>query len=424
MSGQTEFFHGVSCESLYDCGDGAYMELAGNSSRAVFDECVKGLTAKGFSPFSSDSIGENYGATLSDGSCFAHVYYCESEKALRVIYDPFTAVFENEAAVGEAACGTLMYQFETDHSLIDCGMCYIFKCCDGSFFIIDSAHFFSHNDNDRIHKFLSERTPPNKKIVIAGWYFSHAHNDHINKFMDFLKYNADDCIIEKLYYNFVPLSHKDSHQWSQRDRDLMKDFHRLVARYPDIPKVKLHTLQKFYVRNLCFRVLCTHEDVHPESLEMYNCSSTVLMLEVGSTKVLLPGDASGIEGDILLRRYGDYLTADIVQVAHHGHFGLSAELYEAVNARLALFPTTEIKFDEEYEVFEANRRAVEMSEKYIISSNGTAEIPLPYDGTVNMLADETFEDFARINRLWGYEYTDERKTELYREFLRRGGDTV
>ena len=36
--------------------------------------------------------------------------------------------------------------------------------------------------------------------------------------------------------------------------------------------------------------------------------------------------------------------------------------------------------------------------------------------------DETFEDFGKINRLWRYDYTDERKAELYSMFTTRGGD--
>ena len=33
-------------------------------------------------------------------------------------------------------------------------MCYIVRCCDGSFFVIDSAHMYSVNDDIRIIEFL------------------------------------------------------------------------------------------------------------------------------------------------------------------------------------------------------------------------------------------------------------------------------
>ena len=47
---------------------------------------------------------------------------------------------------------------------------------------------------------------------------------------------------------------------------------------------------------------------------------------------------------------------------------------------------------------------------------------MPYVyGNTKVLPDETFEDFNGIFNLWQYEYTDERKEQLYSEFLKRKG---
>ena len=105
---------------------------------------------------------------------------------------------------------TTLWQYEIDHSLIDCGMCYIVRACDGSFFIIDSAHTYSCRDDERIHQFLRERTPEGEKIRIAGWFFSHGHDDHIAQFTNFLKYCSNDVIIEGLYFNFPTFEHRDA----------------------------------------------------------------------------------------------------------------------------------------------------------------------------------------------------------------------
>ncbi|MBO5859442.1 MAG: hypothetical protein J6R20_06660, partial [Clostridia bacterium] len=60
--------------------------------------------------------------------------------------------------------------------------------------------------------------------------------------------------------------------------------------------------------------------------------------------------------------------------------------------------------------------------EYYIASNGAVEIPLPYKfGQTKVLPDETFEDFNGIYWLWCYEYTDEYKEKLYKEFLERKG---
>ena len=56
-----------------------------------------------------------------------------------------------------------------------------------------------------------------------------------------------------------------------------------------------------------------------------------------------------------------------------------------------MFPITQIKFDEEYPKLEANRRLIEISDYYYVSSNGTIEIPLTNKkGRIKKLPDEIF----------------------------------
>ena len=143
-------------------------------------------------------------------------------------------------------------------------------------------------------------------------------------------------------------------------------------------------------------------------------------MSADGSKVLLPGDCS-IESDkVIVRRFGDYLKCDVVQVSHHGHTGTSPEFYRLADAECALFAVTQIKFDEELPRQEANRTAIALAKEYHIASNGTAEIPLPYKfGQTKVYPDEIFENFNGIFNLWTYEYTDEYKEKLYNEFLER-----
>ena len=54
---------------------------------------------------------------------------------------------------------------------------------------------------------------------------------------------------------------------------------------------------------------------------------------------------------------------------------------------------------------------------------GTVELDLPYiKGSAKKFDDETFESFEGVYNLWGYQYTDERKEELRRLFVKNGGD--
>lgn len=130
-------------------------------------------------------------------------------------------------------------------------------------FVVDSGHYFQMNDNDRIHKFMRERTPEGQKIVINGWFITHAHTDHISKLMDFLKYNTDDVIIEGFYQNILPGEYdygSDNHEELEFAEKLFK----ALEEYP-APVYKLHSGMRFYIRNLAFDVLCNHEDISPNT---------------------------------------------------------------------------------------------------------------------------------------------------------------
>lgn len=397
---------------------GCELILFNNCTKADYDAQCALLENSGFSLFDENNIKENCHRTYRK-NITAHIYYCESENKLRIVADPCLTPYCTKPEICTNNKKTTLWQFEVDHTLIDCGMCYIIRCCDGSFFVIDSAHMYSVNDDLRIIEFL-KRFTNGKKPVVAGWFFSHCHEDHVCKFLDIVEYRRNEIEIQTVYYNFPDPDHRDANYWGECNYAVAMRFEKVLEEAKDINVVTLHTGQRFFVRNLKFTVLCTHEDIFPHSMQDYNNSSAVLMMEAEGSKVLFPGDASAESDKVLLRRYGDYLKCDVVQVSHHGHSGTSPEFYRLADAECALFAVTQIKFDEEYPRQEANRVAIDISKEYHIASNGAVEIPLPYVyGQTKIYPDETFEDFNGIFNLWTYEYSDEMKQKLYEEFLER-----
>lgn len=316
---------------------------------------------------------------------------------------------------------TVFYAFENDRTLIDCGMCLLIQCPDHSFFIVDSGHYFQPNDNDRIYRFMRERTPSDLKVTVCGWLITHGHTDHVSKLMDYLRYNTDDTVIEGFYHNLLTPDYAiwdGNHEEAQTAEKLLK----MISDYP-APVYILHTGMKFYVRNLSFEVLSTHEDLHPEFINDYNDTSVVVMLEVSGSKVFIPGDASVSVSRKLESRFANSLKCDIVQVSHHGHTGLSEKCYELLSADLAVFPVTRIMFEQDLPRHSANRKLIDSANQYFITGDGTVCIPLPYDrATVTKLPGETFEDFAKIKRLWKYDYSSDYKTYIYKTFIENGGD--
>lgn len=408
--------------TVYPCGDSAEMLLFRNMEQDIVNTYCEVLPIHGFTEVDQYTIPGSFFATYRRDSLTLCVNYFDGD--LRLTADPFTDAYQMSDPCPRIA-RTTIWQHEVDHSLIDCGMCFILRCCDGSFFIVDSGHYFQVNDNDRIHHFLRQRTPAGEKIRIAGWYLTHAHSDHVSKFSDFLRYNMDDVALEAVYYNFPDPFPPAGAGWGKRGNSLQGlNVGRQLREQTDFRKVKLHTGQRFAVRNLNFTVLCTHEDAFPTDNEDFNNTTTVLMMEAEGSKVLFCGDASDVESDIMERRWGNLLECDILQVAHHGHHGCSARFYELAKGKAALFSNTQIFFDKDLELEqEANATILRHAREYHISSNGTVEADLPYV-RFTCLPDETFEDFEKIKQLWGYEYTPERMAELYQAYLARGGKTA
>ncbi len=273
---------------------------------------------------------------------------------------------------------TTLYQFEVDHRNIDCGMCYIIQCEDGSFFVIDSAHMNSVMDHIRIHEFLRERTPKGEKIRIAGWFLSHAHQDHIFKFMDFIRCEYfDDYEIGAVYYNFPePGNYIIQKCLDDSDRETYREFRDLMDAHPELKKVTLHTGDEFKISNLSFRVLATWEDI-TDPIENFNDSSVVLMMEAEGQKVLFPGDAGKLEADFMVKKYGKALKSDILQLAHHCFRGGSVEFYEMADAPVLLVPTDQKHYDENRER-DTTKKAADLSKEMYIAGNGTVCIQLPY----------------------------------------------
>nr|MCR5149976.1 hypothetical protein [Clostridiales bacterium] len=399
-------------QSEYYCGGGCSMLLFENAEKAeLVKECEK-LKNAGFELYQKNGIHSNLFFTFRK-DITVHLSFFSALKQFRIIADPCISEYQREEIQVKHTSPTVLWQFEVDHSLIDCGMCYIIRCRDGSFFVIDSAHFYSINDDIRIINFLKKQSGE-KKPRVAGWYFSHCHEDHVDKFLDILRFHRDEISIDTLYYNFPSMECKGSECWDYASKIKLKLFEDEIKKHPDIKSVRLHAGQVFFVKNIKITVLCTHEDVYPASFEDFNNTSTAIVAETENTRILFPGDCSVESDKVLCKAYENDLKCDIVQVSHHGHTGCSSEFYEYAGAKCALFPVTSIKFDEDYPRHKANRRAIELAREWYVASNGTVEIPLPYGSKkTTVYPDETKEDWNGIYQLWCYEYTDEIKENSF-----------
>ena len=405
----------------FDCREGCYMQYFTDVSEEVCAAYRAALERTGFVVLQERTVNGNRFAALEKEHLRVNLLFTPCDGSLRITAaeNETTPRLTPDSCKGDTQ--TTFYAFENDQTLIDCGMCLLVQCPDDSFFVVDSGHYFQMNDNDRLYRFMRERTPEGKKVTVCGWLITHAHTDHVCKLMDFLKYNTRDVTIEGFYQNLLPA---DYAVWDGNHEEA-ETAEKLFAALEDFPApvYKLHTGMRFYARNLAFDVLSTFEDIFPEEIDDYNDSSAVVMMETEGSKIFIPGDAAVKASRLLEARWGETLRCDAAQIAHHGHTGLSARCYELLGADTVIFPVTRIMFEGDLPRHAANRKAIELASRYFITGDGTVCVPLPYQrDSVCKLPDETLEDFAKIERLWKYRYTDEYKAYIYHKFLENGGD--
>lgn len=347
-----------------------------------------------------------------------HVLFDAEKREVRLLRDNESDFIPSYHKIETGDQPVRFWQFEVGHSLIDCGMCYIFLLSDGTFCLIDSAHHYSVHDDERIVDFLRRHTPAGSPIIVKGWIFTHGHDDHIAKFLDVARYHPE-VKIQKIYENFIPEKMLPVDVFSTADRSFTASFRALIKEKA-IPRYRPHALDMFYIGDLKITVLCNYEDLLPEVPKNYNDSSLTFLVQAGEDRVLFLGDAGHMESEVLKTRYGSDLKCDIVQQAHHGHFGVTPDLYKKANAAVALFPTTYIKFCEELHRYPANEESLRIAKHVFVASDGTVGFTFPLrKNKIIRYPDETFEDFQAVERLWDYTYSDAYKQELRQRFADR-----
>ena len=110
--------------------------------------------------------------------------------------------------------------------------------------------------------------------------------------------------------------------------------------------VKVHTGQKFYLANATLEILMTYEDHNPRRICNSNDTCTIVRFSFANkdtptaaplTAIFL-ADAFRFQSRYLCAMYGSYLQSEIVQLAHHGNIGCEKPVYEAIAAKVVLFP--------------------------------------------------------------------------------------
>ena len=109
------------------------------------------------------------------------------------------------------------------------------------------------------------------------------------------------------------------------------------------------------------------------------------MTAPGLRSVLFLGDLGPEGGRDLLQTCADKLPSDVVQMSHHGHSGVTKEVYEKIAPRVCLWCAPDWLWEEEDVEFEPELWGTKHQRKWMeelgvrehyVTKDGTQEIPL------------------------------------------------
>lgn len=387
-AGEIPFYEFGATKNIYhSSGKTDVVKVTGTTAQdyAVY---LDFLRKAGFEVYTSNNIGDNLFITLTDGRIAVSCYYIAGTGVTRIVSEPkgvlFTRVCDNEYMDTGYEC--LLTGMKGETSVAAEGMGFIIRLCDGSFVIIDGGMGDPcHIDSERLMNILRSQSPQGtSKPVIAAWLFTHLHGDHIGVFNCFSIDHHDDVFIESFLYNFPKeeeVAASDSPYMLDDTIYRFNQFKKCMAGYyPEVPSIKIHTGDRFYVRNAVFEVLATLEDLYPKTIldGGMNDSTVLYKMTLGGQTTLWTGDIAFAAAELALEQFGNYLQSDILQMAHHGLNG-SVEFYSTVDPQYALLPVWEGGYETVIK-YPQNQWLVnsEKMKHMIVTARGTWTIKLPY----------------------------------------------
>ena len=373
------------CEGLFYSSGSTVVLRFKDVEEADYNEYLDTLTAADYSVYATNEIEGNSFATLVSDDVTVNLSYFVRTKTMRIIAEERGALYPLTDDA-EGSYDTLLTGMKGETVVAAEGMGYVIRLRDGSFIVIDGGMGDpDHVDSNKLMGILDARKPADaEKPVIAAWIFTHLHGDHVGVFNCFSLDHHDDVVIEKFMFNFPnedlipdsdsPYMLDDSiYRYTQFKKNLA-DF------YADVPVVKLHSGNRFQVRNAVFDVLYTLDDLFPKTILNggMNESSLLLRMELEGQTFLWTGDFAFNATDLVLSEYSAIFKSDFLQMAHHGMNG-TVGLYSKVDPTYALLPVWEGGLDymlgQEQNIWIVNSANMK---QLIATCCGTWTIRLPY----------------------------------------------
>lgn len=170
---------------------------------------------------------------------------------------------------------------------------------------------------------------------VSGWFITHPHSDHAGALISILNTPDSQITIDNVYYRFTDQEWYDTHGLGRGGF-----VNELRQALNTLPPEKLHgDITKGQEIQLGEIRAVVMNDPYLLDVTSVNNSSVAYKFFLNGVSTLVLGDLGPEGGDLLLADLGaEALKSDIVQMSHHGQYGVGQEVYTAINPSIALWP--------------------------------------------------------------------------------------
>ena len=227
--------------------------------------------------------------------------------------------------------------------------CMMIRLSDGRFIMIDGG-VASKGFADKIYNTMVAQSGGQKNVTVAAWFISHAHNDHVGGFNAICAYYSQYVTIEKMFFNFPHYDTAAAMEGTGTAAEIPRLKENLNKYYPDTKIIKVHMGDVYNIADAKVEMFYTPEEYLKEGRTLaqsrnFNETSLIFSVDIGGQRIMFLGYAQKINNNETASRFGSLLKSDIVQVAHHGGVGGTADIYAAVNAQVALITTDDSRVE-------------------------------------------------------------------------------
>ncbi|NNJ30269.1 ComEC/Rec2 family competence protein [Lacrimispora defluvii] len=169
---------------------------------------------------------------------------------------------------------------------------------------------------------------------VSAWFITHPHSDHVGALVKILNNPDRKITIDNVYYSLADQSWYDKVESSRSV--LVTDLRSALS---TLPAASLHTVKKgdeIQVGSIKAKVL---NNPYLLDVTSVNNSSVAYKFFLNNVSILVLGDMGPEAGKLLMEETSAAdLKSDIVQMSHHGQYGVSREVYAAIKPQIALWP--------------------------------------------------------------------------------------